>query len=244
MNTLVSFLFLHLRFICCHVSLSYPKARKYDLDFLDNIHTPGDCGMYPGSDRTILEAGSLVNITWSEGYPHSGGYQLSLINHGNTTLLVGGEGWQNTTQHHLVTLPDTPCNICYIQIQIQGVGYVFRSCADVSIVPRGQYQETCSHHGVQSSSGHHDQLSSGGSHGILSSSGHHDQLSSGGSHGILSSGGHHGILSPGVSGCMCERLYHGTKCEYKAGCNTEEDCNGPKGQGECRELDNTLYPDR
>ena len=226
MNTLVSFLFLHLKFIFCHVSLSYPKARKYDLDFLDNIHTPGDCGMYPGSDRTILEAGSLMNITWSEGYPHSGGHQLSLINHGNTTLLVGGEGWQNTTQHHLVTLPDTPCNICYIQIQIQGVGYVFRSCADVSIVPRGQYQETCSHHGV------------------LSSGGHHDQLFSGGHHGMLSSGGHHGILSSGVSGCMCERLYHGTKCEYKAGCNTEEDCNGPKGQGECRELDNTLYPDR
>lgn len=28
-----------------HVALTYPPARKYDLDFLDNSRTPGPCGM-------------------------------------------------------------------------------------------------------------------------------------------------------------------------------------------------------
>lgn len=30
---------------CGHVALTYPPARKYDLDFLDNSRTPGPCGM-------------------------------------------------------------------------------------------------------------------------------------------------------------------------------------------------------
>ena len=47
----------------CHVSLNYPKARKYDLDFLDSFQTSGECGMNPGQSKTILEAGALVNIT-------------------------------------------------------------------------------------------------------------------------------------------------------------------------------------
>lgn len=41
--------------ICCllqlgeaHVALTYPPARKYDLDFLDNSRTKGPCGMPKG----------------------------------------------------------------------------------------------------------------------------------------------------------------------------------------------------
>ena len=31
-----------------HVALTFPKARKYDLDFLDSARTPGPCGMPKG----------------------------------------------------------------------------------------------------------------------------------------------------------------------------------------------------
>lgn len=31
-----------------HVALTFPRARKYDLDFLDNARTPGPCGMPRG----------------------------------------------------------------------------------------------------------------------------------------------------------------------------------------------------
>ncbi|GFG39422.1 hypothetical protein Cfor_08371, partial [Coptotermes formosanus] len=32
-------------FTVAHVALTYPPARKYDLDFLDNSRTKGPCGM-------------------------------------------------------------------------------------------------------------------------------------------------------------------------------------------------------
>lgn len=34
--------------INAHVALTFPPARKYDLDFLDNSRTPGPCGMPKG----------------------------------------------------------------------------------------------------------------------------------------------------------------------------------------------------
>lgn len=34
--------------IHAHVALTYPPARKYDLDFLDNSRTKGPCGMPKG----------------------------------------------------------------------------------------------------------------------------------------------------------------------------------------------------
>nr|CAD7443902.1 unnamed protein product [Timema bartmani] len=35
--------------VLAHVALTYPPARKYDLDFLDNSRTKGPCGMPKGS---------------------------------------------------------------------------------------------------------------------------------------------------------------------------------------------------
>jgi hypothetical protein len=35
-------------FVNGHVALTFPPARKYDLDFLDNARTPGPCGMPKG----------------------------------------------------------------------------------------------------------------------------------------------------------------------------------------------------
>lgn len=31
-----------------HVALTFPRARQYDLDFLDNARTPAPCGMPRG----------------------------------------------------------------------------------------------------------------------------------------------------------------------------------------------------
>ena len=39
---------------CGHVALTFPPARKYDLDFLDNSRTPAPCGMPKGKDQLSI----------------------------------------------------------------------------------------------------------------------------------------------------------------------------------------------
>lgn len=45
---------------CCwyladgHVALTFPPARQYDLDFLDNSRTPGPCGMPKGEHLNLI----------------------------------------------------------------------------------------------------------------------------------------------------------------------------------------------
>lgn len=39
--------------ISAHVALTYPPARKYDLDFLDNSRTKGPCGMPKGESSNL-----------------------------------------------------------------------------------------------------------------------------------------------------------------------------------------------
>lgn len=36
-----------------HVALTFPPARKYDLDFLDNSRTKGPCGMPKGESQYL-----------------------------------------------------------------------------------------------------------------------------------------------------------------------------------------------
>ena len=38
-----------------HVALTYPPARKYDHDFLDNVRTKGPCGMPKGRKIANLQ---------------------------------------------------------------------------------------------------------------------------------------------------------------------------------------------
>lgn len=45
---LVCFFLNLVPFISAHVALTYPPARGYDLDFLDNSRTKGPCGMPKG----------------------------------------------------------------------------------------------------------------------------------------------------------------------------------------------------
>jgi len=201
-----------------HVGLKYPKARKFDLDFLDSYRTSDgegtskDCGMPEGTERTVLEAGSTLNVTWSLGYAHKGGYKIELINGTQSKLLapdVEGQQWVTGdalfAQYHVVTLPDIACDKCFLRLQRQASewaeDYVFRSCADVTLVQQSSYKEECS------------------------------------GHGTLTAG------PPGAA-CQCQKLYTGNRCQYKVLCDTDEDCNGSKGQGACVETDNAIYSDR
>ena len=41
--------------------------------------------------------------------------------------------------------------------------------------------------------------------------------------------------------CVCERGREGAQCQYKTQCQTDQDCNGPKGQGKCLEVDSSIF---
>ncbi len=41
-----------------HVALTFPEARKYDLDFLDNVRTKPPCGMPKGKETETTMSSS------------------------------------------------------------------------------------------------------------------------------------------------------------------------------------------
>jgi len=143
-----------------HVSLTFPPARNFDLDFLDSARTKAPCGMPKGTERTMLKAGTSVNITWHLAYPHRGGFRLEVLDpkerplrsltptqHGHN-FLTGDP----TAQHYVVSLPsDLQCVDCSIRLVRQasewGKPYQFWSCADVDIMPPNNFVQVCSGHG-------------------------------------------------------------------------------------------------
>lgn len=46
--SVLAVLYVTIVFTEAHVALTFPPARKYDLDFLDNSRTKGPCGMPKG----------------------------------------------------------------------------------------------------------------------------------------------------------------------------------------------------
>ena len=50
----------------------------------------------------------------------------------------------------------------------------------------------------------------------------------------------HGTWTNGQ--CRCDRLREGDKCQYQTLCQTDSDCNGPKGQGRCISVDSVIFP--
>ena len=38
-----------------------------------------------------------------------------------------------------------------------------------------------------------------------------------------------------VGVCLCEPLREGARCQYETQCQSDTDCNGPKGQGRCEQ---------
>lgn len=141
-----------------HVGLTFPPARQYDLDFLDNIRTKGPCGMPKGDVKTTIKAGTKFNITWHLGYPHQGGFRLEILDaqeKHHSYLTPEGENYvtgDTTAQSFQVSIPsDLECKDCTIRLVRQALEwskrYLFWSCADVDIVQAGDYSEDCNGHG-------------------------------------------------------------------------------------------------
>lgn len=54
-----------------HVALTYPPARRYDLDFLDNSRTKGPCGMPKGKCKQAIIR--TVNMSWLQYLTYNSG---------------------------------------------------------------------------------------------------------------------------------------------------------------------------
>uniref|UniRef100_A0A182P3L9 DOMON domain-containing protein n=1 Tax=Anopheles epiroticus TaxID=199890 RepID=A0A182P3L9_9DIPT len=143
-----------------HVALTFPPARKYDLDFLDNSRTKPPCGMPKGSLKTSFIEGSTFNVSWHLAYPHRGGFRLEILDTKEKPILSLTPSSKErrfvrddaTAQQFQVSLPrNFTCRDCTLRLVRQadewGGNYRFWSCADVDIVPRREHHETCSGHG-------------------------------------------------------------------------------------------------
>ncbi|KAK2138124.1 hypothetical protein NP493_2g24087 [Ridgeia piscesae] len=63
-----------------HVRLTYPPAREFALDFLDNVRTDPPCGMEAGHGMvTDLEEAATFNVSWHMAYVHNGGYKIEVL---------------------------------------------------------------------------------------------------------------------------------------------------------------------
>ncbi|CAK1589864.1 unnamed protein product [Parnassius mnemosyne] len=143
-----------------HVALTYPPARRLDLDFLDNSRTKPPCGMPKGTLKTSFLAGSTFTVHWHLAYAHKGGFSLRILDDLERPVLdltprAGGSEFVRddvTAQKYEVRLPsDFTCHNCTLQLLREagewGPTYRFWSCADIDIVQRKDYHETCSGHG-------------------------------------------------------------------------------------------------
>ncbi|XP_039268430.2 uncharacterized protein LOC120343320 [Styela clava] len=180
-----------------HLQMTFPPARKFALDFLDNVRTPAPCsGMTftDGMPITTLETGKTVRATWHVAYPHMGGIRFELLNatSGEVTASLTGDGYQYTNDstrlyHDLTFGADHVCDHCILRITRQAGewtagadGYLFWSCADVKIMAPGIdcYDGKCLNGGT---------------------------------------------CSDGT--CQCVKTYTGDRCEYKNDCDDDTDCN-------------------
>ncbi|KAK6188307.1 hypothetical protein SNE40_004509 [Patella caerulea] len=164
MWTVLTFICLCVGYSGGHVRLIYPPARKYARDFMDNIRTPGPCGIPSAlGPKTSLLAGSTISVNFHLAYPHRGGYFLELMNndtnavhrHPATGFISEGD---TISRSQAFTLPNEPCSDCTLRLVRQaaewggtcGKRYLFWSCADVDVVAANQFTEGCSGHGTWS----------------------------------------------------------------------------------------------
>jgi len=139
------------KIVSAHVALTFPPARKYDLDFLDTARTGtlngSPCGMNRGNTSTDLSARDKVNVTWHLGYPHKGGFKIQLLDSKGRHVqdltppgeFVGDPTTRQTTQRYELEMPeDLVCPNCILRLVREarewGKSYKFKSCADVNIV--------------------------------------------------------------------------------------------------------------
>jgi len=184
-----------LKLASAHVSLTYPPARKYDLDFLDTTRTGSlrgsPCAMNRGNISTDISAKDKINVTWSLGYAHRGGFKIQLLDSKGRELQdltpegewVGDRINKNEQQTYELEVPeDLTCPNCILRLVRQATEwgeYKFKSCADVNIVPYNEWRNRCSGRGKPARG----------------------------------------------RKCKCNNPYYGDFCQYKNDCEEDKDCN-------------------
>ena len=142
-----------------HVSLTFPPARKYDLDFLDNVRTKGACGGMPKGDiKTSIKNDGKLKVDWHLGYAHNGGFRIELLDKGEKKLIdfTGGFRTDDKFAHsYEINIPSSlECIGCVLKLTRQASewkNYEFYSCADVDIVASLNYNSAyCSNKGTPS----------------------------------------------------------------------------------------------
>ena len=146
--------------VSCHVSWTFPPARKYDLDFLDTARTKSKCGMERGELFTDLVAGDTINVTWHLGYVHNGGFKIELLDSNEKHVkdltpvgkFVGDPSKKEAVTDYELKIPDDAvCKKCTLRLIRQakewGSSYKFKSCADINIISSDETNNQCSGHG-------------------------------------------------------------------------------------------------
>jgi len=147
-----------------HVSLTFPPARRLDLDFLDTFRTNKPCGGMPKGDikTTIPQNSQKLKIEWHLGYGHRGGIKLELLDNNEKPLFDLTPDYVLTSEDdkfktsYEIDVPEIECVGCSIRLVRQalewGKSYQFQSCADVDIVKSEDYVEDCLGRGTASGS--------------------------------------------------------------------------------------------
>ncbi|KAI8773675.1 uncharacterized protein LOC106064189 isoform X1 [Biomphalaria glabrata] len=148
-----------------HVILTYPPARKYSLDFLDNVRTRGPCGMIKENHNvtfTELSPSTALVVQWHLAYTHRGGVYIELRDSKDKIIKRYPDvGWtlQNdvSATSYTIVLPPSECYNCTLRLVKQatdwGEEHVFWSCADIHLTQQElSSQVRCNTHGTLSGS--------------------------------------------------------------------------------------------
>jgi len=126
-----------------HVSLIFPPARKYNLDFLDSLRTEKPCGGMPKGDIvTTIPSGQKLKVEWHLGYAHRGGFKIELLNdQGYQDIDFTPQGFVGSENTETTSFEiDIPSDFTYkgiLRLTRQATdwtNYYFYSCADIEIV--------------------------------------------------------------------------------------------------------------
>ncbi|XP_038068000.1 uncharacterized protein LOC119737611 [Patiria miniata] len=150
MDLSVTVLVLFVGLAAAHVRLTWPPARTFDFDFLDNIRTEVPCGMPSGGPVSTFAPGQKVNVTWHLAYSHRGGYKLFIIPRNGSEImahLTTEDEWVGTNETGTIMHEvEIPSNIegDYTLVLNRNAAewvtgnpnlpfYTFHSCADITI---------------------------------------------------------------------------------------------------------------
>ncbi|XP_070569763.1 uncharacterized protein [Ptychodera flava] len=196
LNTLVVFMAIAciVSVSYAHMRVTYPPARRYDFDWLDDVATQLPCGMRPDEKSVItkLQKGQDLMVTWHQSIIHEGGFKIQLLDHSGTVIYnlteSDDDGYlcrdDTRRENYTVTLPaNYVCSDCILRVRREvsipelQLKRDYLSCADIVIQENLSCPSDCSDNGA---------------------------------------------CINGT--CMCDRLYKGDACQYQDECEDDIDC--------------------